>query len=584
MQQNRTSNEDAPRRGAHFRADTPSMDSSSDDVASTHVGDSAHLSDYLAAEYTTPTDTIPQGDPQSANASSDPDALVLAQAGKAVRSVRGGSNTSVGAVGSHHAETSATDGAGAGESGHRSARTSAQATRRSLESVPSATLSRASRKRGAHKGEPPQDLGHYMDVNRYSRTGRRRNRMSKIKVVTATIIVIIMAIGVAVALYVSDINSRLTRDITAGLRDQLEHSEPGDPFYLLLLGIDKDQGRVADTENYGADDHAYRSDSIMLCRIDPKNVKVTMVSIHRDTLINMDEHGQQKINAAYAFGGAEYATEVVSEFAGVPISHYAEVDLDRFISIVDVLGGIEVDLPVPVYDPEYTGLNLPAGKQKLNGLEAALLCRCRHGYDAYGDGDLFRAANQRMVFSVIIKTVMRSDPATIVATITQMADSVTTDMSLADILDLAGQMQSINVDTDIMTGMEPTEGVQIGDGWYEVCLTSAWNKMMNRVNKGLPPYEDGEYDSTAGVAGSVGEAGEEAAKAAESAGTNKPGDTSTQSNEGDTEDGAVAQDNSDYYEPESVVEVVYYEPEPEVYYEEEYYEPEYYEPEYYEEY
>lgn len=399
----------------------------------------------------------------------------------------------------------------------------------------------------------PGDIEPYFDVNRYRRSERRRSRVSKLKIAAAALVGIIMLLGVAVALYVSDIDSRLTRDITTGLRDQLEHSDPGDPFYLLLLGIDKDQGRVADTENYGADDHAYRSDSIMLCRIDPKHVKVTMVSIHRDTLINMDEHGQQKINAAYAFGGAEYATEVVSEFAGVPISHYAEVDLDRFIAIVDVLGGIEVDLPVPVYDPEYTGLNLPAGKQQLNGLEAALLCRCRHGYDAYGDGDLYRAANQRMVFSTIIKQVMRSDPATIVATITQMADSVTTDLTLAEILDLAGQMQSINVDTDIMTGMEPTEGVEIGDGWYEVCLTAEWNKMMNRVNQGLPPYEDGTYDSTAGVAGGVGKAGEAAAVAAAQAGTNTPSETE--------DSGTQTQADTDAEDVSADQEPVYYEPE-----------------------
>ena len=105
-----------------------------------------------------------------------------------------------------------------------------------------------------------------------------------------------------------------------------------------------------------------------------------MVSIHRDTLIEMGNYGSQKINSAYSFGGAAYATKVVSEFAGVPISHYAEVDLDRFISIVDVVGGVTVNLPVPVYDPDYTGLNLPVGENKLNGLEAALLCRCRHGY------------------------------------------------------------------------------------------------------------------------------------------------------------------------------------------------------------
>ena len=559
MQDNRTPNEDAPRRGAHFKENQPFLP--------THVDDSS-----TGAVENTPASTY------------DDEAR----------------------VGIPHVDDPSADGEGFWNPADEFRRQEQAELLDSLsadvaetpmpepkphdfDSYDEADVSAAlpKRRRKKHKDEASTDIQRYFDVNRYRRSSLHRSRMTKAKFMVGAVVALIMAIGVAVALYVADIDERLTHDITAGLRDQLEHSEPGDPFYLLLLGIDKDQGRVADVENYGSNNHAYRSDSIMLCRIDPKNVKVTMVSIHRDTLINMDHHGQQKINAAYAFGGAEYATEVVSEFAGVPISHYAEVDLDRFIAIVDVVGGIDVDLPVPVYDPNYTGLNLPAGKQKLNGLEAALLCRCRHGYDDYGDGDLFRAANQRMVFSQIIKTVMRSDPGTIIATITQMADSVTTDLTLAAILDLAGQMQTINVDTDIMTGMEPTEGVQIGDGWYEVCVTSAWNKMMNRVNKGLPPYEEGMYDSTAGIAGGVGEAGAAAAAAAAANGHTEPSASTTKSNAADTEDGAIAQDNTNEYVPEP--EPIYVpEPEPEYIPEEEpvyYEEPIYYEePVYYEEY
>lgn len=418
----------------------------------------------------------------------------------------------------------------------------------------------------------PEEYEKYFDIDRYHRTEKRRSRISTIKIIAVVTVAVIMAIGVTAALYVSDINHRLTEHVTDQLRQTLVPStEPGDPFYLLLLGIDKDQGRVDDVENYGSDNRNYRSDSIMLCRIDPRNVKVTMVSIHRDTLVYLEDYGQQKINSAYSFGGAAYATQVISEFAGVPISHYAEVDLDRFISIVDVVGGVTVNLPVPVYDPDYTGLNLPAGEQTLNGLEAALLCRCRHGYDAYGDGDLYRAANQRMVFSEIIKKVLSSDPATIVATITTMADSVTTDLSLSAIIDLAAQMQTINVDTDIMTGMEPTEGIYIdGSGWYEQCVVSEWNAMMNRVNQGLPPYDDTHRDSTAGVAGSVGASGQgtpaqTTTTTSTSTSATTTGTTRTTGTDGLTSHGSAIDDDEstavEYYEPAPVTEE-YYEPAP----------------------
>ncbi len=349
--------------------------------------------------------------------------------------------------------------------------------------------------------------GKYYDVQRYRNAVKSKEKHRGLVIAAICIVVVLVVVSsIAGILYISNINARLNQNVTDELRDQLVQTRAGDPFYLLLLGVDKDQGRVEDTENYGADESAYRSDSIMLCRIDPKNVKVTMVSIHRDTLVNMDSHGQQKINAAYSFGGGAYATKVVSIFSGVPISHYAEVDLDRFIDIVDQVGGVTVNLPVPVYDPEYTQLDLPAGEQTLSGYDAALLCRCRHGYDKYGDGDVFRAANQRMVFSEVIKKVLNSDPATIASTVTTMADSVTTDMNVASILDLAMQMKSLDIENDIMTGMEPTDGALINGTWYEICLVDNWRKMMMRVDKGLPPYDEamGEHDSTSGVAGSIG--------------------------------------------------------------------------------
>ncbi len=363
------------------------------------------------------------------------------------------------------------------------------------------------------------DIDRYYDVARYHNARNSKGLRKGIRIALIVVLVIVLGVGIGAGLYFANINARLTENVTDDLRDQLTYTEPGDPFYLLLLGVDKDESRVEDTENYGADEHNYRSDSIMLCRIDPKNVKVTMVSIHRDTLINMDEHGQQKINAAYAFGGPAYATKIVSEFAGVPISHYAEVDLDRFISIVDQIGGITVDLPVPVYDPEYTGLDLPAGVQTLDGYDAAMLCRCRHGYDKYGDGDRFRAANQRMVFSEIIKKVLQSDPATIASTVSTMADSVTTDMNLGYILELVAQFQNLDVETDIMTGMEPTDGKLINGTWYEICIVDEWKKMMMRVDRGESPYDEsqGEHDSTAGIAGGVGEEGARAAQAAANA-------------------------------------------------------------------
>lgn len=338
---------------------------------------------------------------------------------------------------------------------------------------------------------------------RYSDARQVRQRKGKLKVFLIVLLTFILAGGVAAFAYVNGISSRLSAGIDAALRGQLTEATGGDPFYMLLIGTDKSEERV-NSVDYGADSSAYRTDSILLARIDPTEKKVTLVSIHRDTLVDLGSNGRQKINAAYSIGGAAYTVEVISEFAGVPISHYAEIDFDQFVSVVDTLGGIDVNVAVDCIDPEYTGADIKAGEQTINGEQALQLCRARHAYDNYGDGDLYRAANQRMVIGAILKKILSSNVATMTGTISTIAEAVSTDLSLTDILGLATSFQGFNLDTDLMSGMEPTNSKYVNETWYEICDTEAWQTMMMRVDKGLSPYSSESQDPTAAVLGTTG--------------------------------------------------------------------------------
>ena len=341
---------------------------------------------------------------------------------------------------------------------------------------------------------------------RYGRTARAVARVTLLGLLVAVVAFVAFAIP-----YVIRVNSNLQNEerITEELREALtltEEREPDDPFYMLLMGIDRDEGRTESAE-YGADDSNYRSDSIMLVRVDPKTPSVTLVSIHRDTWVELGEYGMQKINAAFTFGGPAYMVETVEKLAGVEISHYAEVDMDGFASIVNQLGGITVNLGVDVYDPYYTGLDLKAGEQEINGYTAALLCRARHAYDSYGDGDVYRAANQRAVISAIVKKILKSDPVTMASTVETLSHYVNTDFDVATILDLASQFRKLDVDNNVWSGMCPTAGYydeSLGV-WYEELQVDAWNEMMERVKAGLPPLAEGEEDQTAGIAASSAE-------------------------------------------------------------------------------
>ncbi len=325
----------------------------------------------------------------------------------------------------------------------------------------------------------------------------------KKKVLQRTLITIsiIIAVGVAIGAIIYNSLPQFNTVKDDSLSTALTQETPGDPFYMLLLGIDKSEVR-ANVLGEGDDYHNYRADTIILARVDPKTPRLTLVSIHRDTLVNLGANGQQKINAAYAIGGPSYMTKVVSEFAGVPISHYAEIDFDGFMGIIDTLGGVDVNLPIDVVDEKYAMGNLKAGPHHLSSEDALFLARARHAYDAYGDGDSYRAANQRMIITAIIKKVLASNPAQWPSLINDMTKYVKVDPGLTSqtILSLAWQMQDLNTATDIYTGMEPTTSKYTNNVWYEICNVPAWQKMMKRVNEGLPPYENESEDATRGVA------------------------------------------------------------------------------------
>lgn len=324
---------------------------------------------------------------------------------------------------------------------------------------------------------------------------KKKSKRKRIALVAFALVAVLAFAGVGAAwAYLTQLDSAMHEGLNDDALDSLAVTDsPTDPFYMLLIGVDKSEAREAEG-GWGN----YRTDSIILARVDPQDKTVTMISVPRDTRVNIEGYGEQKINAAYAFGGPALAIDTVSELAGVEINHYAEVDFEGFQHVVDALGGVEVDVPMEIND-DMAGGYVPAGQQTLNGEQALILCRSRHAYDAYGDGDSMRAANQRLVLSAIMHKVMNSDVATLTNTVSTLSEYVTTDFSAASIVGLAQSMIGIDVDKNVYTAAVPTESSYENDIWWEVLQEDQWREMMERVDQGLPPTEETIIDEATGV-------------------------------------------------------------------------------------
>lgn len=354
------------------------------------------------------------------------------------------------------------------------------------------------------------------DTSKYSGMRKRRQRNKILKAVACTLIAVVLAAGAGAFAYAQYLNSKMMEGVDDSLREALSSTDsPTDPFYMLLLGVD---GSI-ERDNSGGFGGSYRCDSIILTRVDPKNKKVTLISLPRDLQItnmggtssNPSGYGTQKLNAAHAYGGPALVVSTVSKIANVPISHYLEINFDGFIQAVEAVGGVEVDVKYAIDSSEsQTGWDVPAGLQTLNGYQALSLCRSRHSYDYLGDGDALRTANQRMVMTALAKKILSSDLPTILNTVNSLVQYVVTDMDLGTIAALAQAMQGLD-SSNMYTGSMPKVSNMVDGIWYDFVYQDKWEEMMKRVNQGLSPTADEEIDSATGIVISSGDGSASAA-------------------------------------------------------------------------
>lgn len=169
----------------------------------------------------------------------------------------------------------------------------------------------------------------------------------------------------------------------------------------LIVGSDSRTGLTLEEEqslNTGGDTGAGHSDTIMILHI-AKSGPATLVSLPRDSYVPIPGYDRDKINAAFAIGGAPLLTQTIETVTGLRMDHYAEIGFDGFANIVDGIGGIELCLDAPVDDPDHN-IFLPGGCNKYDGAKALDFVRERYGLE---NSDLDRMDNQRQFLSALVE-------------------------------------------------------------------------------------------------------------------------------------------------------------------------------------
>jgi LCP family protein required for cell wall assembly len=219
-------------------------------------------------------------------------------------------------------------------------------------------------------------------------TGRRRHRARN----TLIVVLVLLLLVLGVYFY---LDSRLHRiDVFSDYAGR-----PGDTpgTNWLVVGSDSREGLSSAQRKklHTGRAEGKRTDSMMLLHIGDHGT--TLVSLPRDSYVQIPGHDPNKLNAAYAFGGPKLLVRTVEQATKIHIDHYAEIGFGGFVGMVDAVGGVHMCIPQHIKDTA-AGIDLKKGCQTLNGPEALGFVRTRH---AFASQDLQRVQNQRKFLAAL---------------------------------------------------------------------------------------------------------------------------------------------------------------------------------------
>ena len=229
------------------------------------------------------------------------------------------------------------------------------------------------------------------------------------------------------------------------------------------------------------------SDVMLLVRFDPKTEKLTVLSIPRDTRVEMDGVGVIKINASNINGGPAASARLVSQLLdGVQIDRYLRVNVEGVQKLVDALGGVTVDVPKDmkyIDETQHLYINLKKGRQHLNGDQTLQLLRFRHD----GLGDIGRIERQHMVMGALMEQAL--NPATVTRfpqILSVVQSNLDSNLSVEELLALVGFSAKIDRSNAQMLTL-PGEANNISVKRHDV---SYWLPNYKRIQEMMAQYFD----------------------------------------------------------------------------------------------
>lgn len=262
---------------------------------------------------------------------------------------------------------------------------------------------------------------------------------------------------------------------------------PGRRINILIMGLDKPENGLKTVVDVRTG--VNRSDVLILASFDPKTKGIGFLSIPRDTLVNIPGYRSDKINAAHAYGQAEkqprgpaLAIQTVKAFLDVDINYYVRTNVDGFSRIVDLLGGVTIDVPKDMnYDDPVQNLHihLKKGRQRLNGEKAMEFVRYRGAM-----GDIGRIEDQQIFVKAVLKRLLNPLIVFRLPTLSrELSKLVDTNMGTGTMFRVA--TMAVFHRSRVQTGTVPGVGQDIGGGNYWVPDMAGTRALVDKLVRGI---------------------------------------------------------------------------------------------------
>ncbi len=234
---------------------------------------------------------------------------------------------------------------------------------------------------------------------------RRAKQQRTLVAVFGSLSLLVMLLAGSGWVLTSYVNGKLSR-IDAGTSG----TPASGPVNILVAGVDVRSGltRHQQLALHVGDVVSANSDTMMLVHIPADHSSVDVVSLPRDSWVDIPGHGMNKINAAFGIGGPPLMVKTVEQATGLTINDYIEVNFLGFVRVVNALGGVDICLPFAVHDTD-SGLHLSAGVHHVGGITALEFARDRH---SFGLSDFARISDQQQLLSSMFEEIISAGTLT----------------------------------------------------------------------------------------------------------------------------------------------------------------------------